>query len=43
MEVIFGDFARTYFRWVGVARHRHRLSTTRCTYANTYSDRSKSH
>lgn len=43
MEVIFWDFDRTYFRSVGVVRHRHRLSTTRCTYANAYSDRRKSH
>ncbi len=42
-EVIFWDFYRTDCRSVGVSCHRHRLSTTRCIYANTYSDRSKSH
>lgn len=43
MEVFFWDFDRTYFKSVGVPRHRYRLSSIRCTYANADSDRSKSH
>ncbi|MCC5610069.1 hypothetical protein LC612_25720 [Nostoc sp. CHAB 5834] len=43
MEVIFWDFEQTDFRSVGVAQPKHRLSTTRCTYANAECDRNKSH